>query len=114
MKFSAAFVAISLSSASAFTANLRPRDSNTQLMAKFDANSFFEEASKISKKFVDVFSSAFPVHEDDSNVAVASPKADATALIDEATRLSKEFGPTSPEARLAWEAVEEVNASDNR
>jgi len=114
MKFSAAFVAISVSSASAFTANLRPRDaqSTTQLTAKFDANSFFEEASKISKKVSAVFSSAFPLEGED-NVAVVSPKADATALIDEATRLSKEFGPTSPEARLAWEAVEEVNASDN-
>jgi len=117
MKFSTAFVAISVSSASAFTANLKQRGvHSTELNAKFDANSFFEEASKISKKFVDVFGSAFPLREDEeveSNVAVVAPKADATALIDEATRLSKEFGPTSPEARLAWEAVEEVNASDN-
>lgn len=114
MKFSAAFVAISVSSASAFTANLQKRDAGSQLMmAKFDASSFFEEASKFSKKFVDVFSSTFPMeNEEDSTVAVVA-KADATDLIEEATRISKEFGPTSPEARLAWEAVEEVNASDN-
>jgi hypothetical protein len=27
---------------------------------------------------------------------------------------SKKYGPTSKEARLAWESVEEINASDNR
>ena len=115
MKFSAALVAtaISVSSTSAFTANLQKRDaSNTQLkMAKFDAESFFQEASKMSKKFVEVFASTF---ESDSTSATMVQKADATDLIEEATRISKEFGPTSPEARLAWEAVEEVSASDNR
>jgi len=42
-----------------------------------------------------------------------SARADASALIEEALKISKEFGATSAEARLAWEAVEEVNASDN-
>jgi len=123
MKFSATFVAtaISVSSTSAFTANLQKRDTATTqlMMAKFDAGSFFEEASKFSKKFVEVFSSTF--ESDDENISstvetsttMVAPKADATSLIEEATRISKEFGPTSPEARLAWEAVEEVNASDN-
>lgn len=34
-------------------------------------------------------------------------------LVAEALKMSKEFGATSSEARLAWEAVEEVDASDN-
>ena len=118
MKFSAALVAtaISVSSTSAFTANLQKRDaSSTSLtMAKFDAGSFFEEASKISKKFVEVFASTFEKDSEDSSTPTMVAKADATDLIAEATRISKEFGPTSPEARLAWESVEEVNASDNR
>ena len=124
MKFSAAFVAISVSTTSAFTANLQKRNAarsgNTQLMmAKFDAAGFFEEASKFSKKFVEVFASTFDSGDDDDDSSttttmVAPANADATDLIEEATRISKEFGPTSPEARLAWEAVEEVNASDNR
>lgn len=122
MKFSATFVAtaISVSSTSAFTANLQKRDAaNTELMmAKFDAGSFFEEASKFSKKFVEVFSSTFDSDDEnassvETSTTMVAPKADATSLIEEATRISKEFGPTSPEARLAWEAVEEVNASDN-
>ena len=79
MKFSAAFLAISVSSTSAFTANLNKRGSTQLAMAKLIA-----------------------------------PLADVSALIDEATKLSQDFGPTSPEARLAWEAVEEVNAADNR
>eukprot|EP00533_Pseudo-nitzschia_delicatissima_P015551 CAMPEP_0197265704 /NCGR_PEP_ID=MMETSP1432-20130617/2558_1 /TAXON_ID=44447 /ORGANISM="Pseudo-nitzschia delicatissima, Strain UNC1205" /LENGTH=223 /DNA_ID=CAMNT_0042730475 /DNA_START=44 /DNA_END=715 /DNA_ORIENTATION=+ len=78
MKFSAAFLAISVSSTSAFTANLNKRGSTQLTMAK-----------------------------------LVAPSADVSALIDEATKLSQDFGPTSPEARLAWEAVEEVNAADN-
>merc|ERR550539_1407446 len=42
-----------------------------------------------------------------------STRADSSALVEEALKISKEFGATSPEARLAWEAVEEVDASDN-
>jgi pantoate kinase len=38
---------------------------------------------------------------------------DASKLIEAAMAASKEFGATSKEARLAWEAVEEVDASDN-
>jgi hypothetical protein len=77
MKFSAAIVAICVSTTSAFTANLQQGNArNTQLM-------------------------------------MATTTTMASDLIKEATQLSKEFGPTSPEARLAWEAVEEVNASDN-
>lgn len=41
-------------------------------------------------------------------------RVDSSDLIKEALKVSKKFGAASPEARLAWEAVEEVDASDNR
>jgi hypothetical protein len=41
-------------------------------------------------------------------------RVDSSDLVNEALEISKKFGATSPEARLAWEAVEEVDASDNR
>lgn len=40
--------------------------------------------------------------------------ADSTQLIKDAVAISEKYGKDSPEARLAWETVEEVNASDNR
>jgi hypothetical protein len=39
---------------------------------------------------------------------------DSSGLIKEAMAASKEFGAASPEARVAWEAVEEMDSSDNR
>ena len=39
---------------------------------------------------------------------------DASAAIQEALEASKKFGPTSKEARVAWDIVEELDASDNR
>jgi hypothetical protein len=41
-------------------------------------------------------------------------RADTSELIKEALEASKKYGAASPEARVAWEAVEEVDASDNR
>ena len=41
-------------------------------------------------------------------------RVDTTDAIQEAMAASKKFGPTSKEARVAWEAVEEMDASDNR
>lgn len=49
-----------------------------------------------------------------SATAMKMSSPDATDLIKEATAISQKFGKNSPEARLAWEAVEEVNAADNR
>ncbi|KAL3928676.1 MAG: hypothetical protein SGBAC_012547 [Bacillariaceae sp.] len=40
-------------------------------------------------------------------------RADSSKLIEEALAASKKFGASSPEARLAWETVEEVDSSDN-
>lgn len=41
-------------------------------------------------------------------------RADSSKLVEEALAASKKFGASSPEARLAWETVEEVDSSDNR
>jgi len=38
---------------------------------------------------------------------------DASAAISHALEMSKKFGPTSKEAALAWDIVEEMDASDN-
>ena len=46
--------------------------------------------------------------------ALLASRIDSSDLVAEALEISKKFGATSPEARLAWEAVEEVDASDNR
>ena len=41
-------------------------------------------------------------------------KVDASSAIAEAMRVSKQYGIHSPEAAVAWDAVEEMNAADNR
>jgi hypothetical protein len=41
-------------------------------------------------------------------------KTDSSALVKEALEISKKFGASSAEARLAWETVEEIDSSDNR
>jgi CP12 domain len=38
----------------------------------------------------------------------------ASEAIAAAMAASKQFGAASPEARVAWDTVEEINASDNR
>ncbi|CAJ1934398.1 unnamed protein product [Cylindrotheca closterium] len=40
-------------------------------------------------------------------------RVDTSELIEEALAASKKYGASSPEARLAWEVVEEIDASDN-
>lgn len=39
---------------------------------------------------------------------------DSSDAVKAALAASKEFGPTSKEAALAWDIVEEMDASDNR
>jgi CP12 domain len=39
---------------------------------------------------------------------------DASQAIKDAMAASEKFGATSKEARVAWDAVEEMDASDNR
>jgi hypothetical protein len=43
-----------------------------------------------------------------------SERVDSSDLVEKALAASKKFGASSPEARLAWETVEEVDSSDNR
>eukprot|EP00339_Tiarina_fusa_P015580 CAMPEP_0117006840 /NCGR_PEP_ID=MMETSP0472-20121206/6934_1 /TAXON_ID=693140 ORGANISM="Tiarina fusus, Strain LIS" /NCGR_SAMPLE_ID=MMETSP0472 /ASSEMBLY_ACC=CAM_ASM_000603 /LENGTH=217 /DNA_ID=CAMNT_0004708439 /DNA_START=89 /DNA_END=742 /DNA_ORIENTATION=+ len=47
-----------------------------------------------------------------SSTQLAS-RVDSSDLVAEALEISKKFGATSKEARLAWEAVEEIDSSDN-
>lgn len=39
---------------------------------------------------------------------------DSSGAVAAALAASKKYGATSPEARVAWEAVEDMDASDNR
>jgi len=41
-------------------------------------------------------------------------RSDATEAIKEALEASRMFGPQSKDARVSWDIVEEINASDNR
>ena len=44
----------------------------------------------------------------------ATSRQDASALVEEALKISSSYGIDSSEARLAWEAVEDVDSSDTR
>lgn len=41
-------------------------------------------------------------------------RVDSSAAVQAALEASKKYGPASKEAALAWEVVEEMDASDNR
>jgi|EP00979_Chaetoceros_neogracilis_P008020 hypothetical protein len=41
-------------------------------------------------------------------------RGDSQNAVKEALETSRKFGPQSKEARVAWDIVEEINASDNR
>ena len=41
-------------------------------------------------------------------------RADSSAAIEAALDASKKYGASSPEARVLWDIVEEMDASDNR
>mmetsp|Transcript_23715 Transcript_23715/g.43046 ORF Transcript_23715/g.43046 Transcript_23715/m.43046 type:complete len:235 (-) Transcript_23715:241-945(-) len=46
-------------------------------------------------------------------VTVLRARPDTSKQVEAALEASHKYGPTSPEARIAWEAVEEMDASDN-
>jgi hypothetical protein len=46
--------------------------------------------------------------------ALNEQRGDASEAIKAAMEASRTFGGTSSEARVAWDIVEEINASDNR
>jgi hypothetical protein len=55
-----------------------------------------------------------PLHTTTKSTMALFDRVDSSDLVKEALEISKKFGASSPEARLAWETVEEVEASDNR
>ncbi|KAI2501540.1 CP12 domain [Fragilaria crotonensis] len=55
-----------------------------------------------------------PIVSRQTTVLQAAVRPDTSKIIQEALAKSKQFGPTSTEARLAWEAVEEMDASTNQ
>eukprot|EP00536_Pseudo-nitzschia_multiseries_P001068 jgi/Psemu1/282771/fgenesh1_pg.13_\ len=61
----------------------------------------------------EAFSAQLNHHHRAFSTSLMATEAASSDLVAEALELSKKHGPTSKEARLAWEAVEEINASDN-
>jgi hypothetical protein len=49
-----------------------------------------------------------------SSSTSAASRPDVTQAVADAVNAAKRYGAASPEARLAWETVEELSASDNR
>jgi hypothetical protein len=55
-----------------------------------------------------------------SALAFSSPRIptaqrpDTSALVEQALKTTATYGVTSPEAKVAWDIVEEMDASDNR
>ncbi len=54
-----------------------------------------------------------PKHAARHSASLMMSRPDASKEIQEALRLSKELGADSKEARVAWDIVEEIDASDN-
>lgn len=57
---------------------------------------------------------AFAPQMGGGHIRTSLAAASADESIQKALDASKKYGATSVEARLAWETVEEINASDNR
>ena len=49
-----------------------------------------------------------------SNVRMGGSRPDTANLVEDALKISATYGLDSKEAAVAWDAVEEVDASDNR
>jgi hypothetical protein len=48
------------------------------------------------------------------STALLAQRGDAAGAIEVAMEATRLHGPTSKEARVAWDIVEEINSSDNR
>ena len=46
--------------------------------------------------------------------SIAVPRPDATKAVQEAMKITESYGISSREAKVAWDIVEEIDASDNR
>jgi hypothetical protein len=49
-----------------------------------------------------------------TSVRLFNERPDTSKEVQAALEASKKYGPTSKEARIAWEAVEEMDSADNR
>jgi hypothetical protein len=49
-----------------------------------------------------------------TSTSLFNGRVDSSIAIQAALEASKKFGPTSTEAKMAWETVEEMDSSDNR
>jgi len=64
--------------------------------------------------------SGFAVHQHQSAhrpadfALAATSRQDASALVEEALKITSSYGLGSSEAKLAWETVEDVDSSDTR
>lgn len=54
------------------------------------------------------------MHHPSRTLLEATTRPDATSAVQEAMEATKKFGPTSKEARVAWDIVEEMDSSDIR
>jgi hypothetical protein len=52
------------------------------------------------------------MHHPSRTLLEATTRPDATSAVQEAMEATKKFGPTSKEARVAWDIVEEMDSSD--
>ena len=52
-------------------------------------------------------------HERKPSLIIRFVRPDSSKAVEDALRISKEFGASSEEARVAWDIVEEMDASDN-
>ena len=56
------------------------------------------------------FTPSFPKSQTYTNLRA---RADSSSAIDDAMQISKEYGYGSSQAQVAWDIVEEIDASDN-
>lgn len=72
----------------------------------------------VSTSSIDAFTANLLPNTNKRGLRVSTEKrmagrVDSSDLVAEAMKITEKYGATSAEARLAWEAVEEVDASDN-
>jgi hypothetical protein len=60
------------------------------------------------------YASAFAPAPMNRATTALSARTDSSKAIQDALEASKKYGATSPEARVLWDIVEEMDASDNR
>ena len=82
------------------------------IIMKLSAVALLAVYSSVAQAFAPP-SSSLNVHQKSSSSSLFAI-VDSRAAVRQALDLSKKYGVTSPEARVAWDAVEEMRAADNR